>query len=265
MLSVQNYKDYRKYLEDVFLSEKTSSKLFISKKIFSKKIGLSDSNFRMILSGQRNLTLDKAVIIAKALKLSQYDSDYFLNLVYKNSLKNNESKKIIENKLYQIELESKSNLNTVNYKEFILDSKLQVLLLFIKDNNFSLKNENEIIIAAFKKLKLNPPETRVLLRKINDLEILKVEKNNIHIIYSKLFNNFSRDEFFKNEFIEASKHTNKPNCLFSTKTFSIPKSQIDSFAQEYKKLTEKYMIYDSNKNEDLEIIRVLFHLRSLTY
>lgn len=265
MLSVLNYKDYRKFLEDAYSSERTSSKLFISKKIFSKKIGLSDTNFRMILSGQRNLTLDKASLVARALKLSQYDSEYFLTLVYKNSLKKNETKKIIEKKLHQIEIESNSNLNTVNSKEFILNSKLQVLLLFIMDNKFSLKNENDIIIEAFKKLKMKPDETRSLICKINELEILNVEKNNTHFIYSKLFNNFSRDEFFKNEFIEASKHINKLNCLFSTKTFSIPKNQIDAFAQEYKKLTEKYMIYDYNSNEDLEIIRVLFHLRPLTY
>jgi len=74
---VLGYMDYRKYLKDRLEHLQSTDKKF-SQRWVAKRAGFkSPQLLSMIVQGHRNLTRDKAVDLARALKLSDRESEYF--------------------------------------------------------------------------------------------------------------------------------------------------------------------------------------------
>ncbi len=98
-LSVFDYLDYRRYLEDYFTTQRMTHERF-SIRNFTLEAGLPVSNssfFSKVIAGKRNLTLDLQYKIAKALKLNASEMQYFGVLVRHNQSKDAGSR----NHLYQ--------------------------------------------------------------------------------------------------------------------------------------------------------------------
>lgn len=80
-VDVFQYRDYRRYLRDVYASRKKSEYGF-SYRAFAKRAGLSAPNYlKLVSEGQRNLTPEMATRFASALGLSGEPADYFCDLV----------------------------------------------------------------------------------------------------------------------------------------------------------------------------------------
>ena len=91
---VFGYTDYRKYLEDFYEFKKSSGRGF-SYRQFSKSCGFSSPNFlKLVISGERNLSLDSIEKILGFLSLPEQEDQYFRILVRLNQEANSEVKSI---------------------------------------------------------------------------------------------------------------------------------------------------------------------------
>lgn len=80
MKSVLQYKDSRTYLSDRFFAEKNQGQGITLAK-FAKRFDMSGSMFKMILDGQRNLSVQKCHEIGSAFNMSFQEREYFEALV----------------------------------------------------------------------------------------------------------------------------------------------------------------------------------------
>ncbi len=78
--SVRQYEDYRLFLKDCIAHLRKNRRF--SLRAFSKRVGFAGPAFMpMVLAGKRNLSVESARRVARQLRLSQYDADYFELLV----------------------------------------------------------------------------------------------------------------------------------------------------------------------------------------
>ncbi len=84
MKSIYMYNDYRQFLKDRYMELKKTQRSF-SYRYFSQKAGFASPNFlKLVMEGQRNLSLDGARKFSQALKLGVKESRFFEILVQYN-------------------------------------------------------------------------------------------------------------------------------------------------------------------------------------
>ncbi len=90
-LKIFEYTDYRFFLKDYYSYQKRNSRGF-SFRAFAAQSGVSPSLFKDIISGRRQLTLKVMEKYARAMHLSERETDYFRVLVEFVNAKNNQRK-----------------------------------------------------------------------------------------------------------------------------------------------------------------------------
>ncbi|WP_374073665.1 TIGR02147 family protein [Bdellovibrio bacteriovorus] len=83
MASIYEYDEYREYLRDKFTYLKSTYKK-MSLEFLAKKIGISKSFLKMVLDGERHLSMDKLVSVVKAFEMSRDEKSFFIFLACKN-------------------------------------------------------------------------------------------------------------------------------------------------------------------------------------
>lgn len=79
--AIQNYSDYRKFLED-FYTYKKSFRSGFSFRMFSQLAGIKSPNYlQLVMRGERNLSEEMAASVAKAMRLKEAEKKYFVALV----------------------------------------------------------------------------------------------------------------------------------------------------------------------------------------
>jgi uncharacterized protein (TIGR02147 family) len=92
MERIENYTDYRKFLQDYYQDQKKKFKFF-SYRYFCKKSGVtSHSLLRSVMQGKRNLTETTLAACIKGMGLTELDARYFRNLVLFNQSKTDAEK-----------------------------------------------------------------------------------------------------------------------------------------------------------------------------
>ena len=95
------YRDYREYLQDYYKDKKASVDGF-SIRSFAKKAGLGSSNYlKLVMDGQRALTVDMIHRFAKALELERNELEFFEALVHFNQVKTSEAREFYRLKIDQ--------------------------------------------------------------------------------------------------------------------------------------------------------------------
>jgi uncharacterized protein (TIGR02147 family) len=92
------YDDYRKYIED-FLSNLPNQGHGRPAKI-ARAISLNPSTFTLVLQGQKDFTLEQANDLCEHLQMTEFETEYFLNLVIlsragKTNLRNRVNKQLL--------------------------------------------------------------------------------------------------------------------------------------------------------------------------
>jgi uncharacterized protein (TIGR02147 family) len=86
-ISIYDYMDYRRFLEDYFRLRKTMNRHF-SHRLFARKAGIKSSGyFREVTTGSRKLSKGKLPGFAKALELDERERTFFERLVAFNDAK----------------------------------------------------------------------------------------------------------------------------------------------------------------------------------
>jgi len=88
MLNIFSYTDYRVFLQDYYFDAKKRNHRF-SYEILSNLFGLKSKGFiRNVIKGERNISNENILKIAKALKFNKQEVEYFETLVSFNQAKN---------------------------------------------------------------------------------------------------------------------------------------------------------------------------------
>lgn len=80
MMNIFEYTDFRKYLTDYYTDKKRVNPRF-SYRYLTLKSGLNSGNFAKMLKGERNLTIESAMQLARVLKLNKRERDYFQTMI----------------------------------------------------------------------------------------------------------------------------------------------------------------------------------------
>lgn len=89
---VAKYSDFRLFLGDFYKYKKAHRSGFSFRK-FAELAGMKSPNYlQLVINGKRNLSLDSARAVTKALKLSKIESQYFLSLVQRSLAQNDEER-----------------------------------------------------------------------------------------------------------------------------------------------------------------------------
>ncbi len=95
------YLDYREYLKAWFEAAK-QTRAGMSYRLFSKRAGLKSTNFIMlVMQGKRNLSDKAAKMVAKGLKLSKEESEFFRYLVLFNQAEAHNDKALYYEQMLQ--------------------------------------------------------------------------------------------------------------------------------------------------------------------
>ena len=77
---ISDYESHRDFLKDYFKKKREENTKY-SLIFFSKLIDSSDSYLKLVLSGKRNLNLDKAKLLCQKIKFDSLETSYFITLV----------------------------------------------------------------------------------------------------------------------------------------------------------------------------------------
>ena len=97
-------KDYREIISHYLDSEPQHSRG--KKTELSEKLGMHSSHLSQIISGNRSLTPDQALVLARLLGLSELEVEYLLTLVHEERASSFEFKKYCQQKLKEIQKKS---------------------------------------------------------------------------------------------------------------------------------------------------------------
>lgn len=80
MLNIFEYTDFRKYLTDYYEDRKKENPRF-SYRLLTLRSGLNAGNFTRMLKGERNLTIASSIPLARVLKLTKREQEYFQTMI----------------------------------------------------------------------------------------------------------------------------------------------------------------------------------------
>lgn len=158
-LSIYDYLDYRKFLQDVYnhLKQKDAKYSF---RYLSQRAGFaSSSTFKLVIDGKRNLRDKSIVQIGRAIRLDADQVKYFNHLVKFNQAKSDDEKKIYLEKMGSlrkvdkaIELDQEyndyiSNLLAITIREMVSIPGFFLNAKWIADNVIQTCQSKEIVEA----------------------------------------------------------------------------------------------------------------------
>ncbi|MEO6096949.1 MAG: TIGR02147 family protein [Fibrobacteria bacterium] len=98
---IYQYSDFRQFLRDHYAFHKRHTRGY-SYRAFSKAAGFSSPNFiKLVMMGEKNLTGESAVQLARGMKLDSDAAEYFLDLVRFGQAKNLDAKRLALERIEQ--------------------------------------------------------------------------------------------------------------------------------------------------------------------
>lgn len=119
MLSVFQYENYRDFLKDYYEFKKQHHNGF-SYRVFSKKLGFTSPNFiKLVISGNRNLSLKSAKKISRAFQFDESESHYFHSLLLLSRAKNEKERSLIRKKLNETKMQAHKKILDEKYQKYL--------------------------------------------------------------------------------------------------------------------------------------------------
>ena len=268
MKSIFYYPLYREFLKDRFLATKEKNpKMNLG--FVAKKLGLSQSSLNMILSGQRNLTIENIFSVAKFLKLSSVDHDYFENLVLRDqSGDETPQRRHYDMKLKQIRRTAKIENVSVTDKTLLSNWRVPAFLIYLMDFKRDMSKElsQEDITHIANRIQLPEKEIKELMQKFFKSGLLSYTNNKqLHIEFDKLSSIISQKNYMSSIHKEFQTRIDQifqdQNSIYRGFVFSMKKEAIPNFRTDILSLYEKYMAEideDVNKNILVQSIAGMF-------
>lgn len=261
MKSIRTFSSYRDFLRATYdVTKKNIPNLSLQK--YAKGLGLSSSTIKMILVGKRNLGISGIPEIARHLKLSSVETEYFEAMVLKERSKNTQSASYYARRLRQVKTKIKLSSVCLSKRELLSDPLILPVLVFLTD--FEKKRLESPDVRAKKIAKyFNVDERRIerILSLLKESGALNDEnyKEEIHYSFSKLTNILSQKDYLKHWLVESARRLETDytddRTFFNASTISLSPEKLAQMKSEMKALLEKYMSEPNLKNERTLIVQ----------
>ncbi len=173
--SILKFNDFRKLLRSLYEYHKKNSSTKFSYRYLTKKAGLSSSSFlKHVIDGERNISKQTALKLAKAFNFNKQETKFFENLVFMNQSKTSEDKAFYYNNIIKIrKLVNPSKVEAGNFKYFSKWYYAVIREIIIMQNGETTANDiGKMIIPKLSKYQVT--KAIVLLSK---LKLIYKDKN----------------------------------------------------------------------------------------
>lgn len=235
------FEDHRAFLTAV-LEREAATNPGLSMSHFAKAFGLARSGLSMILAGKRDLTLEAAHRIARALRLDQADHEIFETLVLKTQATSEQDRAYYERRLQRHRAERRTRTISTPSKTLVSEWFVPALLVYlidVSDDPASLRD-----IAT--RLMLTESQLQQVLDALRAEGFLAYKgKGNLNIAFNRVAAMVSTQRYLKTVFAEGLRQMDRnfedPLSFFASHCFSLSEADIGHFINDYKALLNKYL------------------------
>lgn len=273
-LSVFNYTDYRLFLREYYLEQKSKRAAF-TYLFFAKKAGYNSKGFyKDVVDGRHNLgkrMIDKFI---HAFEFSDAEAEYFRNMVSFNDARTDEERKIFFDRMLTSIPSSAKQLDNSKFEYYSRwwYSAIRAFMLFTK-----VKNDYKSISDAFVP-SITPDQTREAISALQQLGMIRQDKEGfyevcdplvtsgeikdiqkvevVHLInFQKMALQLAFDAFYRHSFDQLS---------MSTFTFTASKSSFQRIKKEMAEFRHKIAVITKLEKEPDRVFQFNMQLFPLT-
>jgi uncharacterized protein (TIGR02147 family) len=265
MKSIFDYSSFRKFLKEGYLREKKASK-HTTLALYAKRFKMSAASLNMIFSGSRNLTLQNLHFIAKTLKLSKEEHEYFEAMVLREQSKQDP----IVSRYYSQKM--KNSLKSVPIKNvrisdraIVSDWLLPVLLLYLVDFEFKKNNakemdESKLALEIAAKFHVSVERLVPLFKVIKTSDLIQIQADDqVHIMFEKITSDTPQREYFRNvlkqQLDRLDSDFKRPDTMSRAFAFTVEKSAIPDLRLEITAVFERFMSKVSEQTEENTLLQ----------
>ncbi|MGK5090322.1 TIGR02147 family protein [Bdellovibrionota bacterium FG-2] len=242
MRLIYDYKAYRAFLKDYYLSQKEKNPSF-SYAVFAKQVGLSSSaHIQLILSGKRNLTVHNIHRVAETLSLPQGELDFFETLVHLNQAEGVSEKKFYAERLLNLSVDKPQSSRRLKVSFLLSSGILPALLLSIEGKTLSSAT------SAGDRFGYSVDETEKVLKQLLKEGVIRLEEDHIRlshrhlILHDKKAQSQAQKNFLSQQLrlsTRAFERMYEKEGKFFAHTFTINPAGMARYIDEVKTLLEK--------------------------
>ncbi len=247
---------YREYLKTVF-EERSAKNPRYSLRAMAKQIGVSPATLSGVLNKKKNLSIEKANSVSKALKLSSKNVEIFLLLVQIETTKNEDLKNVLTSKLRSIGGCSEATNLSIEHFKIISEWYHYALLSLTELKKFKLTPTT--VFKAAKLLGITKIEVTNAISRLEKLEMIELKNGiytstNENVCVAALSPNLALRKYHKQMLDKAMASVETQNLkekYIGSETLAIDSSKIGVLAE----LTEEYFnkvinLANSSKEKD---------------
>jgi uncharacterized protein (TIGR02147 family) len=244
--SIQQFATYREFLLATYGNAREGqSNLSLDR--YAKKLGLGGSNFKMIVSGRRNLTGHQTLNVARALRMSPLETEYFEALVAFDQAKSAWEKSHYQRRLRRVKSEMKLKHIRVSNQSLLQDSSVLPLLVYLSETQEPGFSFDDLDCQRLARLfKLPERKMRELVTQLQQRDLIKTAGDGrLHFVYDKLANVRAQKEYLKRLLkdaenkIEAEYETTE--SFFTAYAFSTSDEDLAELKEDLKRMMESHM------------------------
>jgi uncharacterized protein (TIGR02147 family) len=262
---IRDFDSYREYLRAFIEAEKASQSKLTSKKI-ADRLGFSESHLRMILSGQRDLTVHNIHLLIRKMKLSYGHGEIFEALILRD-----QAEGIVERKYYQKRLQKLTSRNLkylrTSDETLLQEWYLPALLGYLQMAKAGKLRLSEKTLAEWLSQRFKAPIGNIQ-RAIEWIEqrpeFLDQTQRPVHLMIDRINSGFGAEKYVRSVFSQLLERLTKDfktaQSLYSVKTISLDQDEITQLATDYNSLMEEYMQKESENSNNNTVVQICFGL-----
>lgn len=261
-LNLFSFTSFRQYLSELIESERKSGN-GTSLRSFAERVGIGLSTLKMVLEGERNLTIKNIHVISESLNLSKSEHDYFEAMVLRDQADDVLVKSYYHSRLKQLKSEAKTRLLRTSDSKIMNKWFFPALLIYLLDveriDQHSL--DDSVLLRTAKKFGIPCKDISEAISELVKAGVLQQkEDSRYHLVFERVNGSLAKQRYIKDVSAEIQKRIgsefDNPLAMFSAHTLSIPSHLVANFYDEYKKLADRYMSYSAEDPNELEILQV---------
>ncbi|HAR41649.1 MAG TPA: hypothetical protein DCS07_03305 [Bdellovibrionales bacterium] len=242
MRLVYDYKSYRVFLKDFYLTQKRKNSSF-SYAAFARQLGLSSpAHIQLILSGKRNLTIHNIHLVADALSFSINELEFFETLVHFTQAESNSEKQFYERRLQELHKDKPESSSRLKVSFLLSSGILPALLLSIEGKH------KDHALSGGEPFGYSPAATKTILTQLLNEGIVTCEQNIYKlnqrhlILHDKKTRSQAQKQFLNQQLrlsVRAFDKMYNQDAKFFAHTFTIAPASFQKYQDEIKALLEK--------------------------
>jgi uncharacterized protein (TIGR02147 family) len=247
MKSIFSYACYRDFLRDEFQREKRSSR-GTTIAAYSRRFKISPAALNMILTGARQLTVEKLHEFARALRLSAAEYEYFEALVLKERCSGDvRAKAYYTKRLAQIARRSGPRSVRLAQSFLLQEWLLPALLIHLLDVELKRRPLEAVDPAAVaKKFGVAPEQAKRLIDFCKKSGLLASgAEGPMHLVFERLATQVPQKVYLRSVLGEALRQVDadftNPDSIHRAMVFSMPKALLHELRLELSAVFERYM------------------------